>query len=286
MTAIVVAVITGVAVLLSGSLPWIALLAPLNLRVLPAVPWAIVPMAAYLWLYWRYISGRIGPHETRELRRRRLRANPVGDGWPLAMLAGLAGFAALFALLAVMSRLQTLPESAPIATPAGMPTMTAVLLLVMASLVAGVTEEAGFRGYMQGPIERRYGVVVAILINGAMFGLLHFPNHPGAVISMLPYYIAVAAVYGGITWATDSILPALLLHAGGDVWSLTRLWATGRPEWQLSPSAPPLVWDAGPDATFYAAAGVLIALSVVFVMLCRVLRRTARVGDVRAVAPG
>jgi membrane protease YdiL (CAAX protease family) len=287
-TTIVIAVITGVGVLLAGSLPWIALLAPLNLRVLPALPWAIVPMAAYLWLYWRFIGGRIGSRETRDLRRRSLRANPVGDAWPLATLSGLAGFAALFALVAVMSRLQTLPESAPLTTPDGMPKMTAFLLLVMASLVAGVTEEAGFRGYMQGPIERRYGVVVAILINGAMFGLLHFPNHPGAVMSMLPYYIAVAAVYGGITWATDSILPALVLHAGGDVWSLTRLWATGRPEWQLSPSPPALVRDAGPDATFYAAVGALGVLGVVFVMLCRLLRRlsTDRVGELSPIAQG
>jgi membrane protease YdiL (CAAX protease family) len=31
---------------------------------------------------------------------------------------------------------------------------------------------------MQGPIERRYGLAPAILVNGAAFGLLHFPNHP------------------------------------------------------------------------------------------------------------
>jgi Type II CAAX prenyl endopeptidase Rce1-like len=87
--------------------------------------------------------------------------------------------------------------------------MTMFMLLVMSSVVAGVTEEAGFRGYMQGPIERRYGLAVGILVNGMMFGLLHFPNHPDAVMLMLPYYIAVAAVYGGLTWAANSILPAL-----------------------------------------------------------------------------
>jgi membrane protease YdiL (CAAX protease family) len=218
-----------------------------------------------------------------------LRANPVGEAWPLAILTGFAGFATLFALLAVMNRMMTMPASAGLTTPEGMPRTTVVVLLMMASLVAGVTEEAGFRGYMQGPIERRYGVVAAILINGTMFGLLHFPNHPGgAVIAMLPYYIAVAAIYGGITWATDSILPALALHAGGDVWSLTRLWATGRPEWQLSPAAPPLVWDAGPDAAFYAAAAALVLLGAVFVTLCRIMRRLAtdRGGELSAIAQG
>ncbi len=98
-----------------------------------------------------------------------------------------------------------------------MPFVTALSLLVMGSIVAGVTEEAAFRGYMQSPIERRYGLGLAILVNGLMFGLLHFPNHAADVLWMLPYYVAVSAVYGGLTWAADSILPALVLHAAGDV---------------------------------------------------------------------
>ena len=60
MTTIVSAVFLGIAVLLAGSLPWGALLAPLNLRVLPSVPWAIVPMALYLYAYWTFIGGRVG----------------------------------------------------------------------------------------------------------------------------------------------------------------------------------------------------------------------------------
>ncbi len=145
---------------------------------------------------------------------------------------------------------------------------------------------------MQGRIERRYGVVVAILVNGAMFGLLHFLNHPDAVMVMLPYYIAVAAVYGGLTWAADSILPALVLHVGGDVWSLTRLWLTGRPEWQVSTS-PSLVRETGMDASFFVAAVAVVVLGSAVFGLCRALRRltltTERGGDVanhgRAHAP-
>ena len=71
----------------------------------------------------------------------------------------------------------------------------------------GCDEEAAFRGYMQGPVERRYGLAVAVLVNGTLFGLLHFPTHPAYVLWMLPYYIAVSAVYGGLTWAANSILP-------------------------------------------------------------------------------
>ena len=35
-------------------------------------------------------------------------------------------------------------------------------ILILISVVAGVAEESGFRGYMQAPLEKRYGPVVAI----------------------------------------------------------------------------------------------------------------------------
>ena len=277
MGTIALAVLAGLGVLLAGNLPWIAVLAPANLRVFPSVPWAIVPMSIYLWFYWRYIGGKLGPPGSSAMRQANLRANRLdADVWPMAILTGLVGLGAVLALVTLMARLITMPESAPIALPAGMPPATGVVLLVMASMVAGITGEAGFRGYMQGPIERRYGLAAAVLINGAVFGLLHFSNHPAAAIWMLPYYIAVSAAYGGVTWAADSILPALVLHVGGDVWSLTRLWITGRPEWQLSPTAPPLIWDTGADGAFYVAAIVFIGLTAATVMLCRSLRTLSR----------
>lgn len=271
---IVVAVIFGVAVLLAGSLPWGLMLAPLNLRVGVSVPWAALPMAAYLWGYWKFIRGDWGWPEHAATRRHDLRANSLpGDLWPVALVAGLIGFGALLALITVMARLVPLPQSAQIPTPAGMPAVTMLVLLTMASVVAGVTEEAAFRGYMQTPIEERYGLPLAILVNGTMFGLLHFPNHPDSVLLMLPYYIAVAAIYGGLTWAANSILPSLVLHAGGDVWSLGRLWMTGRPEWQLSSSQPALIRETGVDGGFLIAIASLVTLTVLTIAGYRSVRR-------------
>lgn len=68
-----------------------------------------------------------------------------------------------------------------------MPILTGFLLLAMQSIVAGITEEAAFRGYMQSMIEERHGIVIAIVVNGVFFGLLHFSNHPADVLLMLPY---------------------------------------------------------------------------------------------------
>jgi uncharacterized membrane protein len=151
-----------------------------------------------------------------------------------------------------------------------MPLLTGFALLTMQSVVAGVTEEAAFRGYMQSMVARRHGVVLAILAQGTLFGLLHAPNHPGAVLLMLPYYVAVSAVYGGLTWAADSILPALVLHVAGDT-------ADRRPEWQLGTAPPVLVQQSGVDAAFVAAgiaAAALVAATVVSYLRVRMSRRT------------
>jgi membrane protease YdiL (CAAX protease family) len=272
MSTIPAAIGVGVLVLLAGNVPFNALRA-WNLRAGTAIPWAILPAALYLWAYWRFIGGSWGAISSAATRRQNLRANALSPrAWAASLGAGLIGFGALVALLVLAARLVRLPSS-PLVTPPDMPVATAFALLVMASVVAGVTEEAAFRGYMQGPIERRYGLATAILVSGTLFGLLHFPTHPADVLWMLPYYIAVSAVYGGLTWAADSILPALVLHAAGDIVVLTRWWLTGRPEWQIGPTQPPLVSESGIDTAFVLTTIAAIALVFATAVAYRAVQR-------------
>ena len=268
--------IAGFVVSAAGVFPW-AILTLWNQRVLVRVPWALLPMGVYLWLFWRYLGGAGWPSSTSAARRESLRANRLEpEIWVQAILTGLLGLATLIPLLAIMSRLAALPsESQPIKVPAEMPFVTVFFLLVMASLVAGVVEEAAFRGYMQGPIERRHGLAIAIVVNGALFGLGHYTHHPASVLTMLPYYIGVAAVYGGLAYATDSILPSVALHAGGDVLSLMRLWATGLPEWQVGAASPPLISQTGIDAAFVGPVIVFLVLGSAAVWAYSSLARAA-----------
>jgi membrane protease YdiL (CAAX protease family) len=281
MTTILRAIGIGVLVLLAGSVP-LAVARAANLQVGIAVPWAILPMALYLWAYWQFLGGRWADRATAAKRRADLRANNLSPRlWAASLGAGLLGFGALVALLVFAARLVRLPGAAPLVTPPDMPLVTALALIVMGSIMAGVTEEAAFRGYMQSPIERRYGLVTAIVVNGVMFGLLHFPTHPADVLWMLPYYVAVSAAYGGLTWAANSILPALVLHAAGDVVVLIRWWLTGRPEWQIGAAAPTLVSDTGIDADFVltgAAAIALVAAATGAYAAVRRLRRNESAG--------
>jgi membrane protease YdiL (CAAX protease family) len=273
MPTILSAALVGLLVLLAGSLPW-GVLAALNQRHGVAWPWAAAIMTVYGLMYWQAIRGRWFLRQHRARCVALLRAHALTPkAWVLALGSGLAGFAALLALLAVAARLIALPEGPDIRMAAAMPLPTVLTLLVMQSLVAGVTEEAALRGYMQSLIEQRFGLVAAVIANGVWFGLLHFPSHPGDVLTMLPYYVAVAAVYGALTSAADSILPALVLHVVGDIVVLIRWWLTGLPEWQLTATPPPLLWESGVDAGFILALVLLALFTASCALGCRCLRQ-------------
>ncbi|MDE3155324.1 MAG: CPBP family intramembrane metalloprotease [Acidobacteriota bacterium] len=277
---VVRAVLVGVVVASAGTLPW-AWLAAENLRHGRAVPWDAMVMAPYLWVYWRYLRGAGWPRATADARRQGLRANPLpGDAWSTAIMAGLLGLVALVFFMQVWGRLVQLPQQRD-ADPSTVPLFTLAVSLVMGSLVAGFVEEAAFRGYMQGPIERRHGPVVAILVTGICFGFAHF-THPEVSLRLMPFYLFIAAIYGGLAWLTNSIWPSIVVHAGSDVLGFVRLFATGRSEWQMTPTVQPLVWESGPDAAFWtscALAVVTIALAIwAYVALAGAMRNASTGG--------
>ena len=216
----------------------------------------MLPTAGYLWLFWRYLRGEAGRARPANARRASLRANDLSpEVWSAAIGSGLLG---LIWVLVVQHGVQ--PAGAVAAADRSRyladPAVTLVGLLFMAAIVAGIVEEAAFRGYMQGPIERRHGPVIAILITGVMFGFGHFA-HPEVTLVLMPSYVAVAAVYGGLAYITNSILPSLVLHAGGNMFVFLGQFGAGQSEWQAT--AAPLVWETGPDATFVVTVAAAVA---------------------------
>jgi membrane protease YdiL (CAAX protease family) len=173
----------------------------------------------------------------------------------LALLAGTLGLVALLLFQRVLNRLVALPQQQEDLSQ--VPPTTAVLLVLMGSLVAGVVEEASFRGYMQRPIERRHGSVIAILVTGALFGLVHF-IHPEVALVLMPFYMGAAAVYGTLAYLTDSIFPGMVLHAAGNVFVVFDLLARGQSEWQASPIPEPLIWQTGPDVSFVISVALFL----------------------------
>ncbi|MBI1802829.1 MAG: CPBP family intramembrane metalloprotease [Ignavibacteriae bacterium] len=245
---IVRAVLIGGMIGGAGTLPW-GLLVSANQKFLPSVPWAVPPTALYLWLFWRYVRGEGWPRSTAEARRTNVRANRLPDDvWGSALLAGTLGLVTVVLLQRVMNRLVSLPQQ-QLPDLSHIPAVTLFCFLLTGSAVAGIAEETSFRGYMQGPIERRHGPVVAILVTGSLFGFAHF-THPEVGLILMPYYLAVAAVYGALAYLTNSILPSMVLHAGGNVLGGIDLFARGQAEWQAPSSPSPLIWETGADASF------------------------------------
>lgn len=258
-------------VVIAGTIPRNLIFAA-NLRYYASVPWAVPLTAVYLWFFWRYLKGAGPPESTAEQRRTSLRANRVsGHVWGWALLAGGLGIVALVLVLRVANRLVVLPQQR-LPDLAQVPDVTVLSLLLMAAPVAGIVEEAAFRGYMQSPIERRYGLPIAILITGTMFAVAHLDF----TLILWPYYVAVAAIYGTVTYLTKSILPAVVLHTGGNVYSNVDLWLHGQAEWQASSGPTALVWKTGTDASFWISSIALLIVAAAMVWAYFKLARTAR----------
>jgi membrane protease YdiL (CAAX protease family) len=254
---IVQAVLIGMLVMIAGTIPRNLIFAA-NLRVFPVVPWAVPLTAIYLWFFWRYLDGAGPPDSTAEERRMSLRAHRVaGRIWAWALLSGGLGIVALVLALRIANRLVVLPQQ-QLPDLGQVPKGTLLALLIMAAPVAGIVEEAAFRGYMQGPIERRYGLAVAILITGTMFAVAHLDF----TLILWPYYVAVAAIYGSVTYLTKSILPAVVLHTAGNLYSNFDLWLHGQAEWQAAPGASSLIWKTGADASFWISSLALLVVTI------------------------
>ena len=268
------AVISGLLLAASGTIPW-AILVSANSKHITALPWAVVPTALYLWLWWRLASGVGRPGSSAEARRRLCRANSLSANvWGIAIVAGVLGVATVVLLQSVMTRLVNLPQQQDVDVTQ-FSHVTLVFWVLMGAVVAGVVEETAFRGYMQGPIERQHGPIIAILVTGGLFGFAHF-THPEVGLILLPYYLAVAAVYGALAYLTNSILPSLVLHAAGNIMGAFALFTRGASEWQASSSPPRLIWETGPDTAFLITLISFICLGIGAIAAYAALAKAAR----------
>jgi membrane protease YdiL (CAAX protease family) len=130
--------------------------------------------------------------------------------------------------------------------------------LVMLSINAGVSEEAGFRGFMQGGLERRYGPATAIITTSVLFWLAHF-NHPTGPARWV-LLIGYRAALGALTWAVQSIWPAIVVHSLTDAVSFTTLASDAGPDWFMRKPAP--FAETGVDVPFVVFS-ILLAASIV-----------------------
>jgi len=241
-------------ILVIGQGVWGALLIG-NLKTSPTIPWCAPAMAIVLWLFWQYLGGNGWPHSTSEVRHRYLRANRVpGPVLTWAVVAGVLSIISLAGLWIVLFQLVKMPPNV-IDDFSKYPKLTAALVVVTASLVSPLTEEAAFRGYCQSILEREFAGTPAILISTVFFTAAHLVH--GLFWPKLLVYFLVGIVFGVTAYLTKSVLPALPGHIIGDMAFFVLVWPHD--------AARRLVWDTGADTWFWihvAQAAVFAGLAI------------------------
>ena len=271
---IVRAVLTGLIITAAGTTPW-AFLVSLNLKHWSELPWAVPPTALYIWFFWKYVRGAGWPKSNAEERNKNCRAYDLsGDVWAAAIGAGILGLWTLILFQNIYSRMVNLPTQST-EDLSSIPLFTLLTSLIMSSIVAGITEESGLRGYMQRPLEQQYGPVFAILVTGTIFGLMHF-THRDVTIILMPWYMGVALVYGALAYITKSIMPGVVLHTGGNMLGAIQLIAGGRTEWQTDLKPKSLIWESGVDVSFWITCLGFIALTTATVWAYSMLGRMVK----------
>lgn len=239
----------------AGTAPWV-LLSLLNLRLSPHVPWAGPLTAIWIGLYWRYLSGHGPPRASAVLRRERLQICPLAAPiWGWAVLATASGFAALFTISLAVGRVVPILPRGDVSDLDRYPLPLVLTGLVMTAVVAAVTEEAGFRGYMQSALDRRLGPAASTALVAAIFSLIHL-SHGFAPARLV--INAIASVILSLTVRrTGSIKPGIVVHAASDLLVPLYLWS------RRGTAVPPQVQSHGLDAPFAIQCAVAVALVAV-----------------------
>jgi membrane protease YdiL (CAAX protease family) len=259
------ALLAAVAVTGATTIVW-GVLIQSNLRLSPRLPWAAVIMAVFLVFYWKFLKGWGWPRSTAAARRAGLRAEPISpSAWRWSLVAGGLGLAASIALFILSHRLIQWPQPAR-SDLSHIPLITLLPSLLMSATVAGIGEEAGFRGFMQGPLERRYGPAMGIAITSMVFGLAHLTH--GAFLPAILFDIGWGALYGLLTYRSGSIVPAIVLHSSADALEFIAAW-------KFPPAAgAPLAWASGPDRLLWFNCLLVVLLGSASVWAFQRLART------------
>lgn len=193
-----------------------------NLALSPAAPWAPVVMVGVLALLFGVLTGRIGPHKGAEERRALVSLQAVsGPAWTWSLIAGAFGIAAVAGLWITLGQLvQTAPNVLPRADT--VPLWTMLAFLAMSIIAAPLTEELAFRGYAMGLLRRVMPPAAALVVSSVMFALVHLSQ--GLYPTKLLAYFLAGLMLGFTAWRTGSLIPAMVVHAAGDLFFFTLVW--------------------------------------------------------------
>ncbi len=224
-------------------------------------------MAIVLWVYLRYVSGSWWPKATTESRRARFRATKLPMRvWKWSLIAALLAAVLLESSLVVAFRIIEFPAEAwALAYDfADGPIWQVWLFILMAALVAGITEEVGFRGYMQVPLEGRYGPAIGITIVSIVFVVAHLNQAWAGGGGILIMLFGISAVWGVLARVSGSLIPGIVSHTVADIANFSYWWTDVAGAFDKRP-----ISETGIDSHFILWIAVFVASLALFALAAR-----------------
>ncbi len=84
--------------------------------------------------------------------------------------------------------------------------LSILFLVLNIALVPSICEEIMFRGFLMRMLERSWGIILAIIASGVLFGFFHLRLSQVIPLSTLGILLA------WVTWRSGSLLPAFIIH--------------------------------------------------------------------------
>jgi CAAX amino terminal protease family. len=183
-------------------------------------------MIFVLWVYWKFFSGSWGTKKSSETKReyfRNVHLSPTDWKWALA---GAISFVIIVqASFFITFRIIEFPRAkftADYKMLNSMPLWIAWATLIMSSVVAGICEETGYRGWLQVPLEKKYGATTAIIISSIVFTSIHLTKAWASPI--LPHILFASVLLGLLAYKSGSLIPGMIGHSILDIFNYSIWW--------------------------------------------------------------
>ena len=255
------AVLLGIVIYALGSFPALA-----AISIIP-FPFSLIVLFLILFLYLNYFSGRLGIKGPLSVRFRTENFRDIrlsGEVWRWAILGALIFVVIQQSMFVVTFRIFEYDPDVMVTFQLGdHPSWLLWFFSIASALIAGISEEVGFRGYMQVPMESKYKPWVANTIVSVIFLLFHL-NQGWAVPSMFPILFVSSILIGMLVIASNSLLPGIIAHFVVDIFNFSYWWSdlAGKFEYRS-------IAETGIDAHFIIWLVAFILSVMLFLLVAR-----------------
>ena len=200
-------VVVGLTTVLAGMLLAITDTDPNDHSAAVTIVGTLIQAAVFIGTAWMFASfvGRPRPWQF-GLRRTRFLA---AAGWATLGLVGFYVFAVVYTAVVNPNVKQTVTRD----LGADQGTAGLIVAGLVVILVAPLAEEFFFRGFFYRALRNRFSIAVAAVMDGAVFGLIHWDFSSAHGLLIVPPLAALGVILCLVYERTGSLFPAMAIHA-------------------------------------------------------------------------